>query len=180
MEPTIDTFDLTRTGSELSGEYRVAALERLASSLAETIGLVAWRVRGWRARRADGGADDLMTLAMTATVQVPCVRCMRAVPVELALERTYRLVTSEAEAERLDLDDALYDVLAGSRRFDLAGLVEDEAIMALPATPRHERCELPAAAHDPAQPASEDVRERPLAALARLKSGAQNTDIIED
>lgn len=180
MDRTIDTFELTRTAGEASGKYPVAAMERLGSMLADTEGLVGWRLRGWRLLRADGGADDLMALTLSATVRMACVRCMQPVPVQLSVERTYRLVASEAEAERLDLDDALYDVLATSRRFDLAGLVEDEAIMALPPIPRHERCDLPAGARDAAQPVAEGARSGPFAALARLKSGAQNTDIIED
>jgi len=180
MERTIDTFELARAGAELSGETPLAGMSRLGPMLSDTEGSVAWRLKGRRATRPEGGADDCMALSIAAKLRMPCVRCTGPVPVELSVERAYRIVRSEAEAERLDLDDGEYDVLAGERRFDVAGLVEDEAIMALPLAPRHERCELPA--HDAlaAEPAGEAGRPGPFAALAKLKNGAQNTDIIED
>lgn len=178
MERSIDTFELARAGGELSGESPVAAMDRLASLLADAEGRIAWRLRGWRVRRPDGGADDFMALTAAATLPMSCVRCLRPVPVEVSIEREYRLVASEDEAERIDLDDALHDVLAGGRRFDLVGLIEDEAIMALPVTPRHARCELPATPR--AEAPEEPPRPGPFAGLARLKNGSQKTDIIED
>jgi len=183
MQQTIDTSELARAGSELHGEYSLARLQRLGSLLADCDGSLAWRLRGWRERAVDGVVQDFMALSIAATVRMACVRCNAPVAVELSAERGYRLVRSEAEAERLDLDDQQYDVLAGGRHFDLAALVEDEAMMALPAIPRHERCELPAAAataSGAATPGAEDERAHPFAALERLKNGAQNTDIIED
>jgi len=180
MQRTIDTSELARTGGEISGEYPLDAMERLGSLLSDRQGCVAWGLRGWRTRRADGVAEDFMTLILSATVRVPCVRCLGPVAVELSAERSFRLVGSEQEAERLDLDDQQYDVLAGGSRFDLAALVEDEAIMALPATARHERCEIPLAAASAAPVDEAAPRPGPFAALERLKNGAQNTDIIED
>ena len=63
-----------------------------------------------------------------------------------------------------------------ARRFDLAGLVEDEAIMALPPAPRHDDCSAPAA------PALEDEAvqseaaapepRNPFGALGALRGGA--------
>ena len=180
MKRTIDTFELARAGAGLSGEIELAAMSRLGSMLADVEGSVAWRLKGWRAARPQGGADDCMALSIAAALRLPCVRCTGPVPVELAVERAYRLVRSEAEAERLDLDDPQYDVLAGDRRFDLEGLVEDEAIMALPLAPRHERCDLPGQGAVDVEPAAEARRPGPLAALAKLRNGVQNTDIIED
>ena len=179
MQHTIDTIELARAGGELAGEYPLAGMQRLGSLLVDREGDVAWRLHGWRVGRADGAPEDFMALSIRATVRMACVRCMAPVTVELSAERSYRLARSEAEAERLDLDDQAYDVLAGGRRFDLAGLVEDEAIMALPATPRHEHCELPEGAGRAAA-ADDDAPRSPFAALERLKNGAQNTDIVED
>ncbi len=188
MQQTIDCFELARAGGELRGAYPLGQLQRLASMLAGRDGALAWRLRGWREYAADGLARDFMVLSVVATVQMACVRCTGSVGVEIQVDRAYRLVRSEAEAERLDLADHEYDVLAGSRRFDLAGLIEDEVIMALPAMPRHECCELPgveAAAAVEARDAAAICaappgRTRPFAVLERLGNDAQNTDMIED
>ncbi len=180
MQRTIDTSELARTGGERTGAWPLAELPRLASLLADHDGTLAWRVRGRSARRVDGEAEDFLELAVSGALRVPCVRCLGPVALPLSIERAYRLVESEAEAERLDLDDARFDVLAGGRRFDLAGLVEDEAIMALPPMARHDHCALPAGAAAPAGAGEAETPRRPFAALAQLKNDAQNTDIIED
>jgi len=183
MDSTIDTLELARTGATVSGEFAVARLQRLATLLAAPEGMARWTLRAWRVKRAQGSADDFMMLTVDAQVRLACVRCLEPVAAALAVERAYRLVADEAQAERLDLDVAQYDVLVGGRRFDLAGLVEDELIMALPATPHHERCELPAGAAGGAggsdRAAGEEAgapddgagRPHPFAALRRLRGG---------
>lgn len=180
MERTIDTFELARSGRELRGEQAIAGMERLASLLADDRGSIGWRLRGREVERPEGGTDAFMTLELAGTLRVPCVRCTGPFELPLALERAYRLVPTEAEAERLDLEDTDYDVLAGSRRFDLAGLIEDETILALPITPRHERCEMPAQARAAPAPQPAARPASPFAALERLRNGSQDTDIIED
>jgi uncharacterized protein len=54
----------------------------------------------------------------------------------------------------------------GGRRFDVAALVEDEAILCVPISPRHARCAPPTVR----EPADAEART-PFAALAKLRSG---------
>lgn len=184
IERSIDTFELARAGARLSGECPVADMKRLAVLLSDAHGTLSWQLHGWRAPRPQGGADDFMSLAIRVAVRMPCVRCNGPVQLELSIDRSYRMVGSEAEAERLDLDDPDYDVLAAGQHFDHLALIEDEAIMAVPPTPRHQRCELPVTVPLPGtaaiEPTGKSGRRNPFAALARLKNGSQNTDIIED
>lgn len=180
MECTVDTFALARSGRRLHGEQAIVGMERLASLLADERGSIGWRLHGWEVARPEGGADAFMALALTGTLQVPCVRCTGPVALPLSVEREYRLVATEAEAERLDLEDTRYDVLAGNRHFDLAGLIEDEAILALPITPRHEHCEMPATARTASDGQPGRRQASPFASLKRFRNGAQDTDIIED
>lgn len=192
----VDTFELARSGARLAGERPVPAMARLATLLADTDARLRWELRGWREARPEGGADDFMELRLEGDVRMPCARCNGPVAVEVGVERAFRVVRSEAEADRLDLDDPQFDVIAGGRRFDLAGLIEDEAIMALPAIPRHDDCALPAGGsaartsdgeaegegggETDGEAGSEPARPSPFAALASLKNGRQKPDIIED
>lgn len=179
MPLIIDTRELARTAATLEGEFGADELSRLASSLTSDDFRLVWRARGARRAHPEGGADDLLHLSFEGDVTMQCVRCLGDAQVHLEGERHFRLVTSEAQAEREDVDDAEYDVLAGGKRFDLGELVEDEAIMAVPAVVRHEHCELPAgigAADDgegreaPEEGGGEgDERILPFAALAALK-----------
>jgi len=174
MKSAIDTTRLAQSGETLAGELPVARLPRLASLLATAEGQVDWRARGWREQRPQGGHDDFLELSISATVHPACVRCLEPVAVGLGDSRRYRLVGTEAEAERLDPEDDEYDVLAAGPRFDLEALIEDETILALPPMPRHDDC-LPAVAGDEAAPADRQSG-KPFAALQRLRRDAPSGD----
>jgi len=167
MKNTIDTARLARTDQTLDGVLPVERLPRLASLLATPEGSIDWHARGWRSARPEGGHDDFLELSFSGSVQPACIRCLDPVTVEIGDTRRYRLVDSEAEAERLDPEDEEYDVLVGGSRFDLDALIEDEAILALPPMPRHDACE-PDTLRDDEAPAVEEPA-KPFAALQRLR-----------
>jgi uncharacterized protein len=144
--PTIDTHEFTRRGDSAAGREPVAALERLASMLLAPDGTLDWRLGGRSELGADGARKAFLHLGVAGTVRMRCVRCLEPIEVALEVGRDYRLVATEEQAEREDADEESVDVLVASRRFDLGALVEDEAIMALPAAPRHADCTAPAAA----------------------------------
>lgn len=169
MKNVIDTAQLARDQQTLSGERTIEDLPRLATLLASSEGGIAWRVRGWRGDPVGGGHDDFLELVFSATVYPACVRCLAPVAVQIDDTKRFRLVESEAQAEHLDLDDDEYDVLAGGARFDLAALIEDEAILALPPMPRHERCEPARALRE--EVSADEEAENPFAALRRLRRG---------
>ncbi|MCX7274831.1 MAG: YceD family protein [Burkholderiales bacterium] len=181
--PWIDTQEFTRTGGRLEGQWPIARLPRLADMLVDSTGVVDWTIQGERVRRADEGYDAGLSLAFSATVRMPCVRCLEPVEVFVEDERRYRLVVSESIAEREDAEAQDHDILVSSAHLELVDLIEDEAIMALPLAPRHDRCQPPPGADSvtgegieppPVEAgAGEAAEERPnpFAVLARLKRG---------
>jgi uncharacterized protein len=98
-----------------------------------------------------------------------CQRCLGPVDVPLVIERAFRFVETEAQAEQED-DASPEDLLVLSRDFDLAALMEDEVLMELPVVPRHEVCPVPVklavadANFDESAP-----KPNPFAVLAGLK-----------
>ena len=179
--PTIDTHAFTRLGDVAEGRVPLAELERLASLLVADEGVLAWRLAGDSELGADGSRRAHLHLALSATLAMRCVRCLERIEVPLEVERDYRLVATEAQAEQDDVDEDEVDLLVGARRFDLAGLVEDEAIMALPPAPRHDDCSAPAASAPAGEPVQSDEAtpspRNPFAALDALRDGsAQPSD----
>ncbi|NBO93951.1 MAG: DUF177 domain-containing protein, partial [Planctomycetia bacterium] len=80
---------------------------------------------------------------------------------------------TEDEAARRDDPEADFDVLVGSRRFDLVQWIEDELVLELPPVSFHDDCEAPAHRSlelDAAPQTPLDERRRPFAALAGLKA----------
>jgi uncharacterized protein len=175
--PTIDTHEFTRRGDGAEGGVPLAELERLGSLLVADDGVLAWRLAGDSELGADGSRRAHLHLALSATLAMRCVRCLERIDVPLDVERDYRLVATEAQAEQEDVDEDEVDLLVGARHFDLAGLVEDEAIMALPPAPRHDGCSAPAAAAvdvDSVQSeAAAPAPRNPFAALGALRDGAE-------
>jgi uncharacterized protein len=170
----LDVKALAEAGTVLSGQDLLSNYERL---LEETGGQgadrrVLWEVRG--ELREAAGSPGQVWLHLRAEVSLPlvCQRCMGPVDVALAVDRAFRFVATEAEAEVED-EAAEEDVLALSRDFNLKELLEDELLMALPVVPRHEVC--PAALKLAVQDADFDAataeKPNPFAVLAGLRGG---------
>jgi uncharacterized protein len=162
---------LCREGETLLGAWPLAELPRLAASL--FVPPTADERVGWQARFSQlepaGSPPQLwLDIEAHAHVTLQCQRCLLALQEPLAMQRRFRFVASEAEAERLDAesDD---DHLVLEPRLDLRALVEDELILELPIVPRHEGdCPepLPLAAAPEEEP---EARPNPFAALAALR-----------
>lgn len=175
--PLLDTQALTLKGETLRGHRLLTDMPRLADLLLDTDGGLDWQLSGRSELRADGSRQAFMSLGLQGELVLRCVRCLEPVRVTLDETRPYRLVPDEAQAAREDNEDDEHDLLVSSRRFDLAGLLEDEVIMALPPAPRHADCRAPAPRLSdvvPASPANLDSPEpasqpNPFAALAALR-----------
>ena len=100
-----------------------------------------------------------------------CQRCLTPVDIELQVDRWFRFAADEDTAAAED-EESEEDVLVASRDFDLHALIEDELLMEIPVTPRHERCPEPVqlSAADPDFEAAEAARPNPFAVLGTLRS----------
>ena len=107
-------------------------LPRLAQSQCSTEGLE-YHLRGGRA----GNGKPCLWLSVRGSMELPCQRCLDPIQVPIAIDAELQL--AETVREISEADDEIDRVLA-SRRMDVAWLVEDEVILALPMAPRHERC----------------------------------------
>ncbi len=174
--PWIDTSEFARRGASLSASQSPADFPRLRELLAGDEGEIYWSLTGERRTRPEGGADLFMRLELRGEVSLACIRCLQPVRARFDEQRLLKLALTETQAEREDAQADDFDVLAGSHRFDVLELVEDEAIMALPIAPRHEDCSLPAQAAPEGGGESagqgdgaQERRPNPFAALAALK-----------
>ncbi len=155
----------------LRGSAAVSELPRLASSLhAEPAQLAAlrviWELQGMVRQDASGQAQPLVRLRVEASLPMLCQRCLQSSWHAVDDTVVLRLVDEEPEldAEELESEE---EAFCARHPVDLAELVEDQLILALPLVPMHDSCPqaLPTRAGDaPAQaPAS------PFAVLAGLR-----------
>ncbi len=168
----LDVTAFAKAAGELAGGWPLPALSRLAegaviAALPAGGGEVRWSARG-ELRPMRGGENQVwLHLQASARVPLECQRCLKAVEVPLAIERSFLFVHGEDAAAQLDADSE-DDVLALTRALDLRELIEDELLLALPIVPRHEVCPEPLIV---AAEADEPLAEKPnpFAALAALK-----------
>lgn len=170
----MDVKAFAQSASEIAGHDLLSKYERL---MQETKGLGADRMLNWSARgelRTDEAGAEQVWLHLTVDTSLPltCQRCLGPVNIAVAVNQSFRFVGSEEAAEAQD-EEAEEDVLALSRDFNLAELIEDEVLMALPLIPRHEECpvEVKLAVVDPGFEAASTEKRNPFAVLAKLQGG---------
>ncbi|MBY4896349.1 DUF177 domain-containing protein [Cupriavidus sp. AU9028] len=187
-----DLFDFCRSGGSTGGEIATHDLPRIIAETADDAPPLAgsepfaWRMTGSvREEASEPGMAARRRLFLELTVDgrmwLDCQRCLQVYAQPVSTSTRFEIAASEAEAEAAPLDDDEVDVIAGSRRFDLLPLIEDEILLALPVAPKHEICptvhdslvtgadgEVESVPDD--ADAGEEKRPSPFAALAKLKT----------
>jgi len=170
----LNIVEFAQAGGQLSGTEPLSRFERLAAEAVESIDgrQVEWHAQGEQRHDAGGRDEPWLHLEAGADLPLTCQRCLTPVRTRLSADRWFRFVADEETAAALD-EELEEDVLVASRDFDLLGLVEDELLMELPITPRHDVCpqDVPLSAQDPDFDSAEKERANPFSALAKLRSG---------
>jgi uncharacterized protein len=159
----IDAFEFCRLKERLDGEAAVADLKRLAADCVNPNTSVRWTLQGG----TDALGHPQLTLSAAGTVQLMCQRCMSPFEFAFATESILLLASSEEEADQIEetiADDSI-DVIVGSRTMKVMELVEDEALLALPLSPKHEVCPDPGVLDTLKQ----DAKPSPFAVLKDIK-----------
>jgi uncharacterized protein len=136
---TIDVFSLARTGATREGEIPLSAMRRLGAALANTAGSLRYRYEGM----VDPQRRPALRLNLHGLLPLLCDRCGQELAFDLSCERQFFFVRSQRELDAIAVDATAEEPLLGDTHFDIDGLIEDEAILQLPMSPRHEHCLLP-------------------------------------
>jgi uncharacterized protein len=153
-----DAFVFAREGRVLEGELAVSGLERLHDLLAEVSGSISFRLQGYKSEHG----ELMLHLTVGGMIPLACQRCLQAISYQLDVDSLLEIIPEGTDMSQDELEDDTRDFLPLAGELDVAELVEDEILLALPVAPRHEKCGLPGAG---------DAGERinPFAALAGLK-----------
>ena len=139
MSPfVIDAFEFSRLKEQREGERAVAEFGRLTEEIADTSGTMQWSLQG--GTHATG--VPLLQLTVRGTVQLMCQRCLTPYAFHVDTESVLALAKSEEAADELEsiLDDEEIDVIVGSKSLNIIDLVEDDALLAIPLSPKHDVC----------------------------------------
>ncbi len=154
--PFIDSVDFARKGKELRGEIAVSELSRLGDMLANSDGSLTYILRGYH---EDG--RDMLEVSLQGTCTLRCQRCLGGLEYPVNLVSRLLLLPAD-ELEAVEEDDDV-DAIEAESRLDVAALIEEELLLALPFAPRHPEGEC--------APAMKDLQRKasPFAVLAGLK-----------
>jgi len=143
----IDSQEFGREEGSLQGEVLVATLTRLHDLLTDTGGSLSFRING---RRGARGRSQLL-LTVDGSLSLCCQRCLEAYEYPLHLRSLLEFVGDDEDLTQDELEDDAKDFLPHQKALDVAVLVEDEILLALPTSPRHENCALPGSRVEAAQ-----------------------------
>jgi len=171
----LDVAAFASAGGQLAAEWPANRLTRLTAATLEpedgaSRADIGWHVKGERRVLAGAGVQPSLSLGAETEVTLECQRCLQPMRVPLRAERRIFFVEGEDAAEALDAEGE-DDVLALTAALDLADLVEDELLLALPLVPRHEHCPEPLPRPFVEDDPAIDPADNPFAVLAALKRG---------
>ncbi|QBJ78870.1 DUF177 domain-containing protein [Aquitalea sp. USM4] len=156
----IDPLKFAREGRVLTGKLPVSTLdERVHSDLSDTSGTVEYTLEGFR----DGSSRLSLRLQVKASVAVSCQRCLEVMPFEVNTDSVVTLFTRQEKLdEACELDETL-DAILAPEELDVVAMIEDEIIMGLPHSTKHDECGSEALTRAKAD------KPNPFAVLATLK-----------
>lgn len=158
----IDIFELARTHGVIEGSLPLGQANRLRPELRDDAGALVFRIIG----AIDPRGRPCASLRLRGELPLTCDRCARELKFAIDHEVDFYFVreASELEALPVTVEDEP-EALLGSTHFDVEDLVEEEAILCLPVSPRHATCP----ESDRSSPAAARPTQRnPFATLPKL------------
>ena len=129
-QTVIDSLEFARTGQFLSGSLPIGSLARLKDRLHDEQGEVRFELRGAQ----DARGRPVLILDIGGLLHLQCQRCLGMLEYPLRVSNT--LLLTGAGAAEPEEEEA--ESIEASGELDVGGLVEDEIILSLPYSPRHE------------------------------------------
>ncbi|WP_213686929.1 YceD family protein [Acinetobacter sp. WY4] len=172
----IEPFKWAEQGFKWSGQLPLSRFVRIAR---EAVGSIDDQLINIDCKLSMDAYHRIAWLDGHVETKVPmeCQRCLETVEIELVSSFHLALVDDESLIERLD-EDADFIVLGESEATtkgdydapataDLLALIEDELLLLMPLSPKHEFCEHK---HQPSvEEVAEEKRDNPFEVLAALK-----------
>lgn len=134
----IDAIEFCRLNERREGEVAVADLPRLAEESVDKFGSVRWSLAGSRSKQG----HPQLALSVSGEVRLLCQRCLVPFEFNIASDSVLVLAPDEGSADEIEaqLSNDAVEVIVGGRDFDVAQLIEDEALLTIPLSPKHDVC----------------------------------------
>jgi uncharacterized protein len=154
----IDPLRFARERGQTQGTVDCADLPRLKESLVFCEGAVCYHLSGG----TDSEERPFLRVQVSGNMLLQCQRCLGTLSLQLDSTSTLFVAEQGRAPDRELIDDPSIEWVAAEPELDVPFLVEDEILLALPISPKHEQCNIPCS---PGEPARESVFT-PVSAVA--------------
>ena len=157
----IDSLDFACKAEVCRGKIAIAGFQRLQDYLVNNSGELGYAVIG----ALDANGRPVLRVDIQGVVNLQCQRCLEELEHVLDIHTELLLAQNEQELQSFD-EDEYVDCILAQPDMDVLALIEDEIILGLPVSPRHEQSECTSGGREEGKA----IREvSPFAALAALK-----------
>jgi uncharacterized protein len=160
----IDSLEFTRSAEVLRGKIATENLHRLRDYLFSTDGVIEYELSGI----VDPEGKLLLRLAIRGKLYLKCQRCLGELAHDVDLVSDLLLIEDEKEFPEITEENDAVDCILAETEMDVLALLEEEIILKLPISPRHESGACGVTGH-----AGDEVARSVFAPLAALKKSAK-------
>lgn len=130
----INSLEFAKQSLEIHDKILASNFPRLRDLLFSGQGEIEFRLAGG----SDSRGRLVLNLVAGGTLEMACQRCLGRLDYPLAINRRYELVADESVLPESDIEDDEVDYLVADPKLDVLALVEEEILLALPLSVRHE------------------------------------------
>ncbi len=160
----IDPLDFVRKARSHHGRIPLADLKRLQDFLYENTGDVEYLINGV----IDRNNRPYLRIKVKGEVHLCCQRCLGSLQHSLDIQTSLLLVEAESELMRADEDESV-DALLATVDIDVLDLIEEEIILSLSISSRHNEGECDIFGSDQYKATGHTSAEHSFATLKTLK-----------
>ena len=131
-----DIFAFAKEKRLLKDSIFLKDCDRLEDVLENLEGEIAFELEGVLGKNR----KPALRLTLNGILPLICQRCLERLDYELRHTIVLELARENAEIAEDDFEDENYEIFPTPKTIDVAELVEDEMILALPNFPRHDFC----------------------------------------
>ena len=160
----IDSLDFARNAEVLRGKIAIANLHRLRDYLFSADGVVEYELSG----AVDPEGKLLLRLAIRGKLYLKCQRCLGELAHDVDLVSDLLLIEDEKEFPEITEENDAVDCILAETEMHVLALLEEEIMLKLPISPRHESGACSVTVH-----AGDEVARSVFAPLAALKKSVK-------
>ncbi len=130
--PFIDSLEFAKSSQQIVGNVQLVDFPRLQDVLENQDGVLSYTIKGG----VDSRGHSFIDLSVRGTLQLQCQRCLEVLDF-IVVHDARLMLCDQDDLEKLDEEEI--DSILADPKLDVLNLLEEEVVLSLPISPRHEQ-----------------------------------------